>query len=163
MDKIESRKAEVTVRVHRGLAADLAKVWNELDNKSDISSFWMGVQLKDKYKRQDISSVLCKYVRKGYAQKNNRTPGSYIKLRNSQPSEAKRIPKEARLPTMDALALGRGIIGLIDHYNSRVTDLRQKLIEERQVVRTLVEQRKELEVLVAKAHTRILELSNHRE
>jgi len=149
---------EIKPRKSVGLAVKLAAVWNKLEKKATITSHWMVRELDYKYQQQEVSSVLGKYVKRGYAVRGR--IGFFIKLRDYKPQVLKPIRKAVAQP-MDAVTIGRSILELIESLKKQIATLRQHLIEERQIVKQVVEQKRDLEILLAKAQSRILELNKN--
>jgi hypothetical protein len=158
-----------------GITADVAKAWNEFAIQSAITSDKINTRIGGPvfYEPKNISSILCKFVKRGIAKKG-KFPGFYIKLKSITcvPKKkkakvvsvidafnevARPIPNE---PLLDTLTIGKSILAVIDSLKDKIIELRQELNEEKKESKVLIERIKEMQKMYCQAQQKIIELNS---
>ena len=166
-----------------GLTQEIGKIWNtELGRREETNSTWVRFAVERDtgkiHSKNRIAAILSRFVKAGCAKKGS-TKKSWKKIKNYKPRRViPKLDKDGLLltipiekkkeiieplitePTVDLLTLGQSILAIIDDFKDKITELRLQLSEEKETVRELIEQKRQLEELYKKAQTKIIELNS---
>lgn len=142
-----------------GITADVVRAWNTCPNGRYISSEMIQVLFgsSKRYEKKNITSILCKFVKKGYADKAPKI-GYYIKIKDCEMPRRK-VRATTSAETLDSLAIGKSILVYIDNLKNQIIEKQQRLNEEREVVKELIEKAKKMDILYQQAQAKIIELN----
>ena len=164
-----------------GITADVVKVWNKGVKDNRFTAKDVDTIIGKGYKRKDIASIFCKFVKRGIASRGTER-GIFVKIKDCEMPTRKSIllhPGNIKLPvvtkdtsfieafnastqqdsTLDSLAIGKSILIYIDNLKNQIIEKQQRLNEEREIVKELIEKAKKMDILYKQAQSRIIELN----
>ena len=144
-----------------GITGDVIKVWNKGIQGARFTSEDVDTIIGKGYKRKDIASIFCKFVKRGIASRGTER-GIFVKIEDCEMPKRKSVPLQYASniePALDSLAIGKSILIYIDNLKNQIIEKQQRLNEEREIVKELIEKAKKMDILYKQAQSRIIELN----